>query len=230
MTKIKETIVALDLAHLKDLIRQAIEVDGHECDLNFIDVSQVTNMSHLFNNALFNGNISAWDTSKVMNMSYMFTQSAFLGDISKWNVSSVTTMSNMFQYSYFNGDLSKWDVSKVQSFDLMFYDCRFNNDLSLWSIKPNASSVLFCSYEELSTFKKPSAFHWISAFENVNTSDIIKTWPKEWQTHFHTYAPPALGLASSNTAAAVLIQHAWHNQLNNTLFIGVPELNFELSL
>ena len=80
------------------------------------DVSNVTNMSFMFWNALeFNKNISKWDVSSVTNMSYMFYRAkAFNQDISKWNVSNVTDIDCMFYDAYaFNKDISKWDVSKV---------------------------------------------------------------------------------------------------------------------
>jgi hypothetical protein len=40
-----EKIVARDSEHLKQLIKETIEKEGPNCDLNFIDVSQVTDMS-----------------------------------------------------------------------------------------------------------------------------------------------------------------------------------------
>ena len=44
----RTTVVAKDKEHLKSLIKEAIEKNGEECDLNFIDVSHVTDMSGLF--------------------------------------------------------------------------------------------------------------------------------------------------------------------------------------
>ena len=62
------------------------------------DVSSVTDMNQLFNNAsTFNSDLSSWDVSSVTDMSSMFySTSSFNGDISSWDVSSVTTMYNMF--------------------------------------------------------------------------------------------------------------------------------------
>lgn len=108
-----KTIIAKDKEHLEALIHEAIEKEGCECDLNFIDVSQITDMSGMFMDSKFNkfnGDISKWDVSNVTNMSWMFSNSSFDGNISKWNVANVTNMSEMFSDSCFNGDISKWEL------------------------------------------------------------------------------------------------------------------------
>jgi len=53
---------------LAQIIKDTIKEKGNECDLNFIDVSKITNMSYLFHNTNFNRDISKWDVSKVENM------------------------------------------------------------------------------------------------------------------------------------------------------------------
>jgi len=45
---------------------------GPQCNLNWIDTSNVTNMAYLFADCEFNGNISEWDTSNVITMANMF--------------------------------------------------------------------------------------------------------------------------------------------------------------
>ena len=57
---------------LKDIIKQRIEQEDNEVDLNDIDTSNITDMSELFKETNFNGNISNWDVSNVKNMSDMF--------------------------------------------------------------------------------------------------------------------------------------------------------------
>ena len=81
---------------LKDIIKQKIESEGNECNLNDIDTSNITDMSNLFAYSEFNGDISKWDVSHVKNMNYMFMRSNFNSDISNWDVSNVTNSVNIF--------------------------------------------------------------------------------------------------------------------------------------
>ena len=96
---------------LKDIINQLIEAEGSKCDLNDIDVSEIKDMSWLFCNSVFNGDISRWDVSNVTNMPGMFKNSNFNGDISNWNISNVKNMSYMFTGSKFNRDISNWEIT-----------------------------------------------------------------------------------------------------------------------
>ena len=57
---------------LKDIIKRRIESEGNECDLNDIDTSNIIDMSSLFEDSDFNGDISKWDVSNVTNMDSMF--------------------------------------------------------------------------------------------------------------------------------------------------------------
>ena len=113
-------VLARNRTHLKNLIRAAIKEKGEYCDLNFIDVSRVTDMHGLFAKSKFKGDISKWDVYRVTNMCEMFSNSEFNGDISDWDVSEVIDMHRMFADSKFNGDLSKWDVPKVKYIGEMF--------------------------------------------------------------------------------------------------------------
>ena len=93
-----------------------------------ICTSKITNMESLFFLSEFNGDISKWDVSNVTNMSNMFngthsSANKFNGDISKWDVSNVTDMNGMFNKSQFNGDISKW-VNKPLGFKNTKPDCK----------------------------------------------------------------------------------------------------------
>ena len=101
-------VVAKDKYHLKELIEEAIKTKGPNCDLNYIDVSQITDMSDLFRFSNFTGDISKWDVSKVERMSHMFTDSKFSGDLSKWDVSRVRDMDDMFVGSPLEDNEPEW--------------------------------------------------------------------------------------------------------------------------
>lgn len=80
-------VVARDRTHLKTLIREAIREKGEYCDLNFIDVSRVTDMHRLFAKSKFNGDISKWNVPKNTNLLGMFVDSELERNnkIPKWH-------------------------------------------------------------------------------------------------------------------------------------------------
>lgn len=117
-----------------------------KADLNWIDVSHITNLNEAFAHDAarkFNGDISKWDVSRVKTMEGTFLNSKFNGDISNWNVSNVEKMDHMFRNSKFNGNISNWNVSKVTTMYQMFKDTKFNQDISNWRI------LLKCTIEDM---------------------------------------------------------------------------------
>ena len=93
---------------LIDIINQRIEEYGPKCNLNDIDVSRVKDMSNLFENSEFDGDISQWDVSSVKDMSSLLTSSKFNGDLSKWDTSDVMDTCNMFVESPLEGKEPSW--------------------------------------------------------------------------------------------------------------------------
>ena len=128
----KPKIIINDKNHLKIIIKQEVSTNGNKCDLNHLDVSNVTNMNGMFRSSKFNGDISKWNVSNVTEMNSMFIYSQFNGDISTWDVSNVTNMNFMFFNSKFNGDISSWNVSNVTDMSYMFSISQFNNNVDDW--------------------------------------------------------------------------------------------------
>ena len=94
-----EKIVAKDTEHLKKLIKDAMRKNTFACDLNFIDVSNITDMRGLFSYSKFNGDISKWDVSNVDEMEGMFKgASSFNQPLENWDVSRVKTMNESIYY------------------------------------------------------------------------------------------------------------------------------------
>jgi surface protein len=123
--------------NIKKVVKFSIQALGNKANLNWIDVSCITNMSSLFANSQFNGDISNWNVSNVTSMECMFANSQFNGDISKWDVSNVTDMSDMFYKDFdFNGDISEWNISNVKDMRCLFAKTySFDQDISKWKDK-----------------------------------------------------------------------------------------------
>jgi surface protein len=123
-------LVASDRENLEKIIQIAIARKGPECDLNYIDVSNVTDMSDLFKSSNFNGDISKWDVSNVTNMNGMFIDSQFNGDISQWDVSNLTQADSMFARSQFKGDIRQWKIPETVSLLALVHDanCQYDKE------------------------------------------------------------------------------------------------------
>lgn len=79
---------------LKAIIKEALEQQGPDADLNFIDVTEVEEMVDLFHYLdIRNIKIDQWDVSNVTNMRNMFSGcEEFNCDLSSWDTSNVTNM------------------------------------------------------------------------------------------------------------------------------------------
>jgi len=122
---------------------EVLKSNGEPFTAESVCTSNVSDMSYLFEDTDFNGNINTWDTSNVENMEGMFSGSSFNSDISNWNVSNVENMEGMFASSLndeslrslFNQDISMWNTSNVSNMNYLFYEnSSFNQDLSIWNI------------------------------------------------------------------------------------------------
>lgn len=112
-------------------------------DISLWDVSNVTNMSGMFEESDFDGDLSKWDVSRVQTMESMFDNSKYTGengDISDWDISSVRDMAFMFyENTEYKGDISAWNVSNVKNMDGMFKDSSYDGDILMWDISKDCS-------------------------------------------------------------------------------------------
>ena len=177
---------------LVELVQKEIEshISDAVLDLNFIDISEVTDLQDVFTYSKFKGqlDISRWDVSKVTNMNHMFLGTSFDTDLSSWDVSSVRDMGMMFDeatgkitglsrwdvgnvtnmHAMFAGttnmneDLSSWNVSRVTNMKSMFEKSIFNQDIGSWDVS---------SVKDMSSMFEGSKFN--HDIGNWNTSSVV---------------------------------------------------------
>ena len=101
--------------------------------------TRIINMANFVDEAVsaFNQNINSWDVSNVTNMNSMFENAtSFNQPIGNWDLSNVTDMYAMFwRAQAFNQPIGDWDVSSVDNMREMFkLATSYNQDLSSWSV------------------------------------------------------------------------------------------------
>ena len=100
--------------------------DLSKFDGSNLDVSNVTDMSYMFDNDKISDftSLANWDVSKVTNMRHMFmtTSISDLTPLAHWDTSKVTDMSSMFASSLISDltPLTHWNTSKVTDMSAMF--------------------------------------------------------------------------------------------------------------
>jgi len=99
------------------------------------DVSNVMDMSSMFQSADVTADVSDWNVSNVKYMFDTFQGSKSDLDISQWNVSSVETMQCMFCAALIDVEVGGWDVSSVTNMSYMFFENLVANpDVSNWNV------------------------------------------------------------------------------------------------
>ena len=110
---------------------------GRRCGMETWDVSAVTSLANVFDNAAsFDADISGWDVSSVTTMARTFASATFFnGRLDNWDVSKVTDMfSAFFGTKWFNQPIGNWDVSSVKYMRAMFSEANFNQPIGLWDV------------------------------------------------------------------------------------------------
>ena len=95
MANVLDKVQPKNKEQLKQLINYAFKHNIY--DLNFIDTSEITDMTWLFKYISCNFDISNWNVSNVKDMRDMFVNcKKFNCDLSDWDISNITRWKNMF--------------------------------------------------------------------------------------------------------------------------------------
>ncbi len=177
---------APDLSGVTDMSRMfksAFHVQPHSHDLSGWDVSNVTNMSSMFEHTnAFNADISSWDVSSVTNMSNMFhLTSSFDQPLNSWDTSSVTSMRSMFSgASSFDQPLSSWDVSSVTDMSAMFFSSDFNQQIDSWDVSSvtNMYRMFHDSdfNQQIDSWDTSSVIHMSYMFARASFDQPLNSW------------------------------------------------------
>jgi surface protein len=185
---------------LQSIIKDEIANKGNNCDLGFIDTSEIDDFSGLFRNnqdfcgtglqywktsnvkdmqecfagcSDFNCDINNWNVINVTNMKRMFLEcESFNQNLNKWNVGGVKNMENMFSLcESFNGNITRWNVNSVENMYGMFISCyNFNQDLSKWN--PNSCKKFANMFRNCHKFSCDLT-QW-DVLENASTHNMFK--------------------------------------------------------
>ncbi|WP_323591059.1 BspA family leucine-rich repeat surface protein [Aliarcobacter butzleri] len=119
-----EKIKIIDKKHLRDLI---LKLDEQSDDFIYFDskydLTQIKDMSDMFEFCNSLVKVPFFDTSKVENMSNMFSGCTALRNLPKFNTSNVKNMSGMFDGCSSIIEIPFFDTSKVEDMSGMFRGC-----------------------------------------------------------------------------------------------------------
>ena len=182
-----DAIYPVDDISLRNVISAISKSYGliEHLNLNWIDTSGVTSMYRLFGGLFdmkIDVDISRWDVSNVEDMSYMFENKNFNTDISKWDVSSVKNMENMFDSCSFNGDISGWNIKSLERCSYMFEDSNFNRDISTWDVSHVSHMYSMFTWSkmdrDLSSWDVSNAKNNYKMFVGTPMQNKREWWPK----------------------------------------------------
>ena len=145
---------APDLSQVTSMKEMFRNTSNFNQSINHWDVSNILNMSSMFDGSIFNQSLSEWDVSNVTDMSYMFyNATSFNQPLNNWDVSNVSNMRYMFSNSGFNQPLNNWDVSNVTNMVNMFSNSDFNQPINNWDV--SSVTNMYNMFWSTSTFNQP---------------------------------------------------------------------------
>ncbi|MGL9768961.1 BspA family leucine-rich repeat surface protein [Enterococcus sp. DIV0806c] len=188
--EIIENIGRMDVSNVQNMRQMFLNTSIRELDLNNWDMSNVTDISHMFDgtSSLRTLHVRNWNTSKVTNMSFMFSDARSLTklDISNWDTSNVTNMGVMFQNagSLIELDMSNWNTSKVTNMSFMFSGARSLTklDISNWDTARLSFFISMFDNTSLKTIVlgEKSVFSPNGAWTNLPQIEITDQYTGRW--------------------------------------------------
>ncbi len=171
------------------------------------------------------------DMSRVTDMSGMFENAELARDlpgIESWDVSNVTNMSNVFVCSpVSNLDLSGWDVSNVKNYNFMFDECYVTSlDLSGWNTKQATNLRMFRNNERLKrvTLGKDFSFKGATndsgAWAQLNDAPTRNDYDGTW-----VYASKADGVGDEVPVGTAMTARELRDNYDGATMAGTWEWN-----
>lgn len=142
-----DRVVVEDKLSLKRIIAFLMYKFGNNLDLNFIDVSKLTDFRKVFNGRM---RIRVDKNSKEKEI----VLNRFNGWIDEWNTISAKSMKSMFKDSVFNRHNLNFDVRNVEEMDSMFENALFDKEINfLNSINLKSATKMFANKKISSKIK-----------------------------------------------------------------------------